>query len=136
MKKVCHLCGGTEFGSRGRCKPCRARVERQHWREDPNAREKSRVRKKASRAAKPHLERAANRRRRYGVTAEAFDAIVSAQGGKCRICGASNPDCLDHDHATGKFRGVLCNPCNIGLGLFRDDPERIHAAILYLETVR
>lgn len=98
-----------------------------------DARAKHRAKVKQWRAAKPQLERAANRRRRYGVTQEAFDAALVAQDGKCQICRAPNPSCVDHDHATGRFRGLLCSPCNAGLGLLRDDPERILAAIRYLE---
>lgn len=132
--RKCAVCGGSDFRTRGRCRPCEARIARERWRSDANdAHEKHRAKSKLWRAAKPHLERAANRRRRYGVTQEAFDAALQAQDGKCRICRAPDPNCVDHDHTTGRFRGVLCSPCNAGLGLLRDDPERIRAAIRYLE---
>ena len=56
----------------------------------------------------------------------------------CGICGVEfdatvrNRRCLDHDHATGLNRGYLCTLCNFGLGFFRDDPQRLRAAISYL----
>ena len=54
--------------------------------------------------------------------------------GKCEICGTV-PDkelCLDHDHATNAIRGFLCRDCNIGLGMFADNPDRLQQAIRYL----
>lgn len=53
--------------------------------------------------------------------------------GVCESCG---DECelphTDHDHATGRARGYLCQPCNLGLGNFKDDPERMLKAIAYL----
>ena len=54
---------------------------------------------------------------------------------ECIICGETQKIQLsvDHDHKTGKVRGALCTRCNLGLGHFRDDPELLRFAALYLE---
>ena len=69
-----------------------------------------------------------------------FTAAVEAQSGKCRICDEIPPLRhgerrlhIDHDHATGAFRGLLCQRCNIGLGQFQDSPALLAKAIVYLE---
>jgi hypothetical protein len=75
---------------------------------------------------------------RYGITIEEYDLLVQAQNGRCAICGTTNPGgrkvrfCVDHDHITGKIRGLLCSPCNRALGGFHDDPQLLRVAINYL----
>lgn len=51
---------------------------------------------------------------------------------ECVICGSEEPLVVDHDHNTGKIRGMLCNHCNRGLGHFRDDPTLLEFAAQYL----
>lgn len=84
--------------------------------------------------------------RRYGITLATYEAMLAAQGGKCAICGSADSKthegalgkffCVDHDHATGKARGLLCFLCNAGLGKFKDDPTVLVKAIEYLAKAR
>lgn len=71
----------------------------------------------------------------YGVTREQAEIIATET--KCSLCGdiPSNPKNLhcDHSHKSLKYRSVLCNKCNIGLGNFRESPELLRAAAEYLE---
>jgi hypothetical protein len=81
-----------------------------------------------------------NNLKRLGFTPELFEQCVVEQGGACAICRVPLADLptkqvhADHCHATNQARGVLCHYCNAGLGSFRDDPERLRAALAYLET--
>jgi hypothetical protein len=70
---------------------------------------------------------------KYGVTAVQWDEMVLEQEGRCAICPEPlvEPH-IDHDHATGETRRLLCSPCNLVLGLMHDSPERLEAAALYL----
>jgi hypothetical protein len=65
---------------------------------------------------------------------EAFDHYVERQEGRCPICEwpLAKP-VVDHDHRTGAVRGLLCGPCNRGLGHFRDAPGLCDRAALYLQ---
>ncbi|MBL7495215.1 hypothetical protein I6A84_17475 [Frankia sp. CNm7] len=69
---------------------------------------------------------------RYGLTAEQVAQMVADQGGMCAICEERPAEHVDHDHATGVVRGVLCFTCNVGLGTFEDDPTRLLDAMRYL----
>jgi hypothetical protein len=83
---------------------------------------------------KAHI-RAANLKRNYGITIAEFDAMLLGQGGVCKICGGDNSGKVlhvDHNHRTGNIRALLCGPCNVGLGSFKDDVERIMRAAEYL----
>lgn len=72
----------------------------------------------------------------YGISPEEYERLFQSQGGRCAICRTDQPNGkgfhLDHDHATGAIRGILCSSCNNGLGRFRDDPAHLQAAIAYL----
>lgn len=74
-------------------------------------------------------------KRMYGLSVEDFDLLLASQGGVCAIC--QNPECrrrlsVDHDHLSGKIRGLLCDNCNNGLGRFQDSPDRLERAAKYL----
>lgn len=59
-------------------------------------------------------------------------AYVARGSGVCVICGSTEKLTIDHDHNTGMVRGALCTNCNLGLGHFKDDPELLEFAALYL----
>lgn len=92
--------------------------------------------KRARRSAKAL---ALSRLKLYGLTAFAVEALLVTQHGGCAICRTPLSDAgahVDHDHATGRVRGILCGGCNIGLGHFRDDPEKLVAAAEYLRRLK
>jgi Recombination endonuclease VII len=72
-------------------------------------------------------------RRRYGITQKDFEELLAEQGGVCAICGAPDPEHVDHEHVSGYVRGVLCFNCNGGLGQFRDSIQYLDRAIDYLK---
>ena len=98
------------FAAMPRCKPCE-----KHWK------------------YKAHIARV------YGINYEEFQNLLSKQKGRCALCGCSgsgkNKDkfVVDHCHETGIVRGLLCWPCNIGLGMFKDKPELIAKVVKYLD---
>jgi hypothetical protein len=72
-------------------------------------------------------------KRRYGVSLDDYKAMYKRQRGRCRICRVKKRK-LYVDHKGPIVRGLLCNPCNLGLGIFRDDPKRMRAAITYVKA--
>lgn len=114
---------GKGDGLQGRCRSCNAAIY-QSRRED--------VRDKM-------------RQQRFTLTREAFDALFAEQGNRCAICRTDSPGknfwAVDHDHSCcpgsdktcGQcVRAILCGPCNTGLGLFRDNEDRLRSAADYL----
>ncbi len=117
-----------EFHKRGKgklqakCKPCTNAAE------------------KAIRDANPLKVREKNLKRFYGITLERYAELLAVQGGKCALstCTATTgstgkPLYVDHDHVTGKVRGLLCSSCNVGIGNLGDSVEALEAAIRYLK---
>ena len=82
-------------------------------------------------------ERVKSRKRtleEVGITEEDFAIVLRNQGGLCGLCkGLLTNQHIDHDHKTGKFRGILCAKCNVGLGAFGDDVPGLEKAIAYLK---
>ncbi|SDN72521.1 endonuclease domain-containing protein [Geodermatophilus sp. DSM 45219] len=73
--------------------------------------------------------------RKYKLSKAEVAGMRAAQDGRCAICGDPAQH-LDHDHETGATRQLLCQRCNHGLGLFRDDPGLLHTAALYVDAHR
>jgi recombination endonuclease VII len=79
-------------------------------------------------------QRAYHLKGRYGITLSDLHDLIARQNGLCAICFRMiDTSHVDHDHETGKVRGVLCFNCNGGLGQFRDDPGLLVQAASYLE---
>lgn len=75
------------------------------------------------------------RLKKYGLDKDSYEVLLQKQKNKCAICTKefiSTPH-VDHNHKTGKVRGLLCYPCNSGLGQFEDDIDRLKRAIKYLK---
>lgn len=77
--------------------------------------------------------RARHLKRKYGMTEADRDELTASQMGVCCICLSSSAEHVDHDHETGRVRGVLCFSCNAALGQFKERPEVMSRAISYLE---
>lgn len=74
---------------------------------------------------------------KYNISEEEFNNLKFEQNNKCAICKETqrNPKdelCIDHDHTTGKVRGLLCHRCNIGLGFLKDNENLIEKLLSYL----
>jgi len=90
----------------------------------------------------PRQMKDADLKKHYGITIGEYERMLDEQGHKCLICGNSEYEThsdgsirympVDHDHATGKIRGLLCGQCNKGLGAFKDDINLLNSAIVYL----
>jgi len=124
----CPKCGVVKaltafFGGEGKtyprssyCKPCMRIRAKARW-------------KKGARAWRNYFLQ-----RRYGITEQAYALMEAEQQGLCRICGKKDSKRLsvDHNHTTGKIRGLLCRRCNSALGLLGESPERCLQAATYL----
>ncbi|SRR6266478_3293906 len=80
--------------------------------------------------------RRAHRRKSFGVQSHEYVEMYQKQNFVCAICGSEDIGRrldIDHDHETGQVRGLLCSNCNIGLGKFKDNPELLRKAIVYLQ---
>jgi hypothetical protein len=85
---------------------------------------------------KTYEEQRISRIRMYGIDVKDYERMLQEQGGGCYICG-KRPEGkraldIDHDHATGKVRGLLCSNHNRGIGLLDDDISLLARAIQYL----
>lgn len=145
--KVCPRCSNLkpieQFGKRpngkpkGYCRQCES-LYQSGYAETPEGRENRRLAN--SRWTQGNHAYFINYR--YGLSAEQYAEMLDKQGGKCAICGATEPGGrdrvwqVDHCHDSNKVRGLLCGLCNRGLGQFRDDADRLRAAADYLDNMR
>lgn len=121
--------------------------ESSFWKRQSYCIECSKIKQKTvwmSRSPEKRLEQ--HLRYKYGVTREEFNAAWDSQAGRCAICRSELPDlmtydnrrrgyAIDHNHKTGKFRSILCLPCNSMLGMAKDSPDTLRQAADYLERL-
>ncbi len=119
LNKPCHRCGknkGPAYRDKKYCYRCTYAV-------------------KSDAATKAHRARIA---KVYGIAPDDYDRLYFAQDGRCAICrratGKTRRLSVDHDHKTGRVRGLLCRPCNDVLGHARDEPEFFTRAYQYLDN--
>lgn len=84
------------------------------------------------------LQREQHLKNKYGISLDQFDKLLEKQKYTCDICNKPSQTknrrlCVDHDHITGKVRGLLCDLCNTALGKFQEDRELLLKAEKYLK---
>lgn len=134
-RKACNLAGQAQ---RNRANPEANRRRAREWQLAHPERVAEKTAEYRASGRKAIADRKSHLKRRFGLTVEEYDTMLQNQGGVCRLCGAppQPPYSLhvDHDHATGRVRGILCFRCNNALGDFADDPDRLRAAARYVEV--
>jgi len=82
-------------------------------------------------------------KRLYGISEEEYDNLLVSQDFRCAVCREESKTLgknarlhVDHDHLTGRVRGLLCYACNIAIGFLEEDPERVQKIMDYLERER
>jgi hypothetical protein len=132
MLKICKKCRRQfipKFSSQAECGEKDCKKKKRTW---------ERRIKPAEKSATPQRDKSKDRERHnlrvYGLTPDEYRRMAEAQDNRCAICG-STPRLLyvDHNHNTGKVRGLLCVSCNSALGLFRDSIGAIEKAAAYLK---
>lgn len=135
-RRTCRTCGlegdASLFKPKANiCKRCARQYTTEWARSNPE-----KVRASLERHAEANRRRELRRRAtRNGQDPDLVEAYYEAHNGRCEICGGlpgQRDLSIDHDHVTGKFRGLLCGSCNNGLGRFKDDIGNLEAAISYL----
>lgn len=150
--KPCVACGAEKLlgefhvnrrrhdGRQKECKACKSERHRRK-REDPAWVDENRRRQREGyrrrRAADPDRFRGAQLKRLYGISVEEYADMREAQGHRCAACRdplvGGKDEHLDHSHATGAVRGILCRHCNAALGWARDSVDVLRSLIGYLD---
>lgn len=132
--------GGMRYRAGGSCVECRKIYSTTRWHGSSSEDDEWRRRKREnSRRIYPTTLRNRALKKHYGITLEQYNEMLSAQNDRCALCGTEKNGKtfhVDHDHKTGKVRGILCYKCNVGLGSFDDDTKRLRKAINYLHKHR
>jgi hypothetical protein len=117
-------------------------TERQKQKKEWYEKNKSRISKQSKKRYQNNKQYVRERtlKKLYNLTLEQWQTLLESQFNRCKICKTDSPGlkgwATDHCHTTGKVRGILCNFCNTGLGLFKDNILILQEAIKYLEVSR
>lgn len=103
-----------------------------YYKNKPGHKEKKNTYNKTYRLLNKELIREKKLIKNYGLTIEAYDVMKHNQNGLCAICKKDKTLVVDHCHATGHIRSLVCNQCNQILGLAYENKETLKAAIDYL----
>jgi hypothetical protein len=117
----------TEYRKKNPDKTTEQNDRRRDYRQEYYRKNKDRIRR-ANRDRKLRTD--------FGIGIEDYERMLEEQEGRCYLCRGSSPDralAVDHCHTTGVVRGLLCDLCNRGLGMFKDNPELLRAAADYVE---
>ena len=120
--------------TRGECKECRKAINAEYRsknRLEMNRKNNIKVKEKYH-SMTMEERRAFNRKRTYGISEEDYTILLEKCQGVCPICSSTGPLVIDHNHSTGKVRGLLCNTCNTGIGKLGDTAESLQRALDYL----
>jgi len=132
----CRACNAAAAKARYVADPAAAVARVKRWQQANPDRLNAYRRQRRQDPAVKQAERASYLRRKYDLSIEQYDQLLANQGGRCGICrqlpSSSISLHVDHDHQTGRIRGLLCFVCNSSLGEF-DDPAQLRAAARYLE---
>ena len=136
-RKACKQCKKQPRSlRRSVCKLCDAARSRQYYRRNRvSVLERVKHYQQQMPVEKKQLKERKRTLRRYGMELHDYDKLLKQQHNKCAICeckGNGKRLVVDHDHKTGKVRGLLCTSCNIGIGLLDDSAERILQALEYI----
>jgi hypothetical protein len=146
IERVCRVCGvakpPSDFAGR-RCKRCSSSYHKARYAADP---ERSKLAARRWRKSNPDGTRQRTwkymLRQRYGITIADYMALLEKQEGVCAICRGPETYpgrerlAVDHCHATGIVRGLLCNHCNRAIGFLRENPEVVDRAANYLRQAQ
>lgn len=140
MVRYCYECKAET--QKSRCPECAAkhRARNKKSREanietykQREARERERLRSDEALLARTRAFKKKSRLKAdYGITVGQYEEMLLSQEGLCYLCQKDAPLVVDHDHATGKVRGLLCRECNLALGFFYDNPQVMAKAITYV----
>lgn len=146
LRNCCRPCNNERARAWSKANPEKRRelnrTAHQRRRADPVARERDRASTRAYHATEKGRRKVLNNRLKegYGVSLEQYEDMLVQQDGKCAICRnpprggnhVSHRLHVDHDHTTGRIRGLLCHQCNTGIGFLGESPDRLIAAATYV----